>query len=421
MRMLTDGLVMSLDTLGDGVRVSVKDLIDMVGIPTTAGSFAVARMAVPAERDAACLTGVRAADARIVGRTAMHELAYGISGINAWQGTPTNPLDASRVPGGSSSGAAVSVATGVADVALGSDTGGSVRIPAACCGVAGLKTTWGRIPLDGVWPLAPSLDTIGPLARDVAGLVLGMQLLEPGFTPIDRSVRIGRLPVAAHPDIDAAITRALGGLDVVAVPDRAFSPAIGALGREYGPTAPAALISVATITRALTAAGVGASAKHFPGLGRVQVNTDRAAGGDPATVADDPALRPFAAAARAGAIAIMMSSARYPQLDAAAPAVFSTMVITGLLRGRLGFDGLVVSDDLSTAGALADVPVADRAVRFLQAGGDLALLVDPTTYPAMLSAVRHQAAASAAFHDRLLDAALQVLLSKVRVDLLPCP
>ena len=219
MRMLNDGLVMSLDTRGDGVRVSVKDLIDMAGIPTTAGSLAVARTAPPAERDAACLTGVRAAGARIVGRTAMHELAYGISGINAWQGTPTNPLDASRVPGGSSSGAAVSVATGAADVALGSDTGGSVRIPAACCGVAGLKTTWGRIPLDGVWPLAPSLDTIGPLARDVAGLVLGMQLLEPGFTPIDRSVRIGRLPVAANPDIDAAMTRALGGLDVVTVPE----------------------------------------------------------------------------------------------------------------------------------------------------------------------------------------------------------
>ena len=234
MRMLSDGFCERLDTTGDGVRVSVKDLIDMVGIPTTAGSLAVARTALPAARDAACLAGARAAGARLVGRTAMHELAYGISGINAWQGTPTNPLDPGRVPGGSSSGAAVSVALGDADVAFGSDTGGSVRIPAACCGVAGLKTTWGRVPLDGVWPLAPSLDTIGPLARDIAGLVLGMQLLEPGFAPLTREVRIGRLPVAAHPDIDAAIDRALGGLDVVAVPElldgwTAATPAGGVL------------------------------------------------------------------------------------------------------------------------------------------------------------------------------------------------
>ena len=93
-----------------------------------------------------------------------------------------NPLDPRLVPGGSSSGSAVAVATDEADVAYGSDTGGSVRIPSACCGTAGLKTTWGRISLEGVWPLSPSFDTVGPMARDVAGLVTGMQLLEPGFT-----------------------------------------------------------------------------------------------------------------------------------------------------------------------------------------------------------------------------------------------
>ena len=280
MRMLTDGMMLRLDTRGDGVRVSVKDLIDMVGIPTTAGSLAVARTARPAARDAACLAGVRAAGARIVGRTAMHELAYGISGINAWQGTPTNPLDASRVPGGSSSGAAVSVATGAADVALGSDTGGSVRIPAACCGVAGLKTTWGRIALDGVWPLAPSLDTIGPLARDVAGLVLGMQLLEPGFTPIDRAVRIGRLPVPAHPEIDDALTRALGGLDVVAVPElldgwATATPAGGVLlgaeaWRQHGPLVSAAGDAIGPDVLARFGAGELATAAEVEAAGRVR-------------------------------------------------------------------------------------------------------------------------------------------------------
>ncbi len=134
----------------------------MAGEVTTAGCRAVARRAVPAERDAACLKGARDAGARIVGRTNLHELALGVTGVNPWYGTPVNPLDPSLVPGGSSSGSAVAVATGEAEVAYGSDTGGSVRIPAACCGVAGLKTTWGRIPLDGVWPLAPSFDTVGP-------------------------------------------------------------------------------------------------------------------------------------------------------------------------------------------------------------------------------------------------------------------
>ena len=120
-----------------------------------------------------------------------------MTGVNPWYGTPVNPLDPRLVPGGSSSGSAVAVATGEADVAYGTDTGGSVRIPSACCGTAGLKTTWGRVPLDGVWPLSPSFDTVGPMARDVAGLVLGMELLEPGFvvgpaTPVRVGAPAGR-------------------------------------------------------------------------------------------------------------------------------------------------------------------------------------------------------------------------------------
>ncbi|HEY1650530.1 MAG TPA: amidase [Acidimicrobiales bacterium] len=200
------------ETSGPGVRLAVKDLIDMEGEPTTAGCRAVAARAQPAERDAACLAGARAAGARIVGRTNLHELALGVTGINPWYGTPVNPLDPTRVPGGSSSGSAVAVATGEADVAYGSDTGGSVRIPAACCGTAGLKTTFGRIQLDGVWPLSPSFDTVGPMARDVAGLVTGMQLLEPGFSPAGLGagddIQVGRLPIEADPAITAAIDEA---------------------------------------------------------------------------------------------------------------------------------------------------------------------------------------------------------------------
>jgi amidase len=200
------------ETSGPGVRLAVKDLIDMAGETTTAGCRAVADRAVPAARDAACLAGAREAGARIVGRTNLHELALGVTGVNQWYGTPVNPLDPTRVPGGSSSGSAVAVATDEADVAYGSDTGGSIRIPAACCGTAGLKTTWGRIPLDGVWPLAPSFDTVGPMARTVGGLVAGMQLLEPGFTVADldgADLAVGRLPIDADPAITAALDSAL--------------------------------------------------------------------------------------------------------------------------------------------------------------------------------------------------------------------
>ena len=201
------------ETSGSGVRLAVKDLIDMVGEPTTAGCRAVAKRAEPAGRNAACLAGAREAGARIVGRTNLHELALGVTGVNQWYGTPVNPLDPTRVPGGSSSGSAVAVATDEADVAYGSDTGGSIRIPAACCGIAGLKTTWGRIPLEGVWPLAPSFDTIGPMARTVAGLVTGMRLLEPGFSVGSQGeddLVVGRLPIEADPAITAALDRAVG-------------------------------------------------------------------------------------------------------------------------------------------------------------------------------------------------------------------
>ena len=148
--------------------------------------------------------------ARLVGKTNLHELAMLPIGTNPWYGTPVNPLDPARVPGGSSSGSAVAVANDDAEIALGSDTGGSIRVPAVCCGTTGLKTTHGRVPLDGVWPLAPSLDTVGPMARDVAGLVIGMQLLEPDFTvSVSPAGSIGRLRTSGLPEIEAAVDGAL--------------------------------------------------------------------------------------------------------------------------------------------------------------------------------------------------------------------
>jgi amidase len=228
--------ITKLDSAGSGVRVAVKDIVDVEGVPTTAGCRAVEREASPAERDAACLAGFRTANARLVGKTNLHELAMLPTGINPWFGTPVNPLDPRLIPGGSSSGSAVAVATGDADVAIGSDTGGSVRVPSACCGTAGLKTTHGRVSLDGVWPLAPSLDTIGPMAATVSGLTLGMQLFEPGFQAAEAPAQVvGRVRTSGNPDIEGAIDAALrtAEFDVVTVEWEEFQPGSQAFAPIY--------------------------------------------------------------------------------------------------------------------------------------------------------------------------------------------
>jgi amidase len=228
-----------LDAPGDGPRLAVKDCIDMAGLPTTVGCPVIAERARPAAADAPVVATARRSGARIVGKANLSELCWSADGMNAWSGTPVNPIDATLVPGGSSSGSAVAVATGEADVGYGTDTGGSVRIPAACCGIAGLKTTWGRIPAEGVYPLAPSLDTVGPLGRDVGAVELGMRLLEPGFTAPAYAgpMIIGRLrplrpALEIRPEIDAAVDAALAaaGFGTESVPDVDFGSALDVAG-----------------------------------------------------------------------------------------------------------------------------------------------------------------------------------------------
>ena len=200
-----------------GLPVSIKDLFDVAGEQTLAGSRALDDTP-PAERDAPIVARLRAAGAVLVGRTNMTEFAYSGVGINPHYGTPGNPYDRKRIPGGSSAGAPISIADGMAVVAIGTDTGGSVRIPAALCGTVGLKPTQMRIPRDGATPLSSTLDSIGPLANSVACCAIADAVMagEPARVPPGAEttgLRLG-VPKAVmlddlDPDVAAAFARTL--------------------------------------------------------------------------------------------------------------------------------------------------------------------------------------------------------------------
>ena len=217
------------------VRLAIKDNIDVEGVVTSAGSRYLAMNRPPASKDAPCLAIARERGVQIIGKTNLSEFASSPSGVNEYFGTPRNPFCfwTKRIPGGSSSGSAVAVAGGMADVAFGTDTAGSVRVPAACCGVVGLKTTHGLIPLEGIHPVEPEhLDTVGPLGKDIASTVVGMDLLERGFVsqyaaakaarPAASMIRVGRLRLnGTDPRVDAAIDAALKktGFQVIPLDD----------------------------------------------------------------------------------------------------------------------------------------------------------------------------------------------------------
>jgi beta-glucosidase-like glycosyl hydrolase len=190
-------------------------------------------------------------------------------------------------------------------------------------------------------------------------------------------------------------------------------PSTGSTAAQVGPAA-------RTVVDRLAAHRVVTSLKHFPGLGRVRGNTDTTAGvTDPTTTAGDDQVALFGSlAADPAAPMVMMSLATYPQLDPSAPAAFSRAVVTDLLRGRLGFSGPVISDDLGSAKSAQVLPAGERAVRFLAAGGTLVLTVDPAVAPVMIDAVVARAAADPAFSAQVDAAVRTALRAKVRAGLL---
>jgi amidase len=217
--------------------LAVKDNIEMKGVVTTDGSEYVAKTSSPAASDAECLAIARRRNVLIVGKTNLSEFGLAPSGLNEYFRTPKNPFSKWHkfIPGGSSSGSGVAVASGIADVAFGTDTAGSIRVPAACCGIVGLKPTFGLVSLKGVFPIEPEhLDTVGPMAKDVDHIVQGMDLLQNGFAaryrtalaakPLAKRIRIGRLYLSGtDPKIDQAIDDALARAQFQVIPlDQAF-------------------------------------------------------------------------------------------------------------------------------------------------------------------------------------------------------
>jgi aspartyl-tRNA(Asn)/glutamyl-tRNA(Gln) amidotransferase subunit A len=173
-----------------GVPVAVKDLIDQAGRVTTCGS---AFFRETPDRTAPAVRRLQDAGATVIGRTGLHEFAFGFSSENPHFGPVRNPWDPDTSAGGSSGGSAAAVAAGVVPIAIGTDTGGSVRVPAALCGCYGLKVTYGAIPLDGVFPLVPSIDTVGPIASSTAGLENAYRAMSHESAPLPelQSLRLG--------------------------------------------------------------------------------------------------------------------------------------------------------------------------------------------------------------------------------------
>ncbi|RDJ99665.1 amidase [Paraburkholderia lacunae] len=204
--------IQTLSLGGSGPSIAIKDSIDIAGYATTAASRALADTP-PAQQHAEVVERLLAAGWHIAGKANMHELAFGMTGINDYTGTPLNPQDATRIPGGSSSGSAAAVGLKLADAALGTDTGGSIRGPAACCGVIGLKPTYGRVSRRGVAPRESSLDCVGPFAREMQMMVAAMEAITADFDAraaqaLQGTCNVGVVQVDAMSEINRALARA---------------------------------------------------------------------------------------------------------------------------------------------------------------------------------------------------------------------
>ncbi|MFF5288047.1 glycoside hydrolase family 3 N-terminal domain-containing protein [Paractinoplanes globisporus] len=312
---------------------------------------------------------------------------------------------------------------------------------------SGLGDTVRRYHLGGVFLHGRSTNSAAELRGDIAALQkqsalpLLISLDQEGgnvqtlkgadFPRIPTAQALGAGPVTTVRDTNRDSARRLAGIgvtinlapvaDTVPASVGEDNPPIGYWHRQFGSDPVRVAADIRAIVPASQGAGVLTTLKHFPGLGRVRANTDTSTKAvDTTTTANDPYLEPFRAGIQAGSAAVMISSAGYPRLDSSAIAAFSGPIITGLLRERLGFRGLVMSDDLGAAVAVSGVPVGQRAVRFVAAGGDQVLTIRPPDAAPMAAALIDRAGQDPAFRARLTDAARHVLQAKARAGLLTC-
>jgi beta-N-acetylhexosaminidase len=311
---------------------------------------------------------------------------------------------------------------GSGDALAGSGPGGlflAGRSDAPAAELAATAERWQSLaPGPGLWV---AVDQEGGAVQSLRG---------PGFEPLPSAREQGALPpgelAALAEGIGAALRGAGLNLDLAPVADvvpagtEAANAPIGAHDRHYGSTPQSVTAAAGRVVDGLARADVTATLKHFPGLGRVQGNTDTTAGvTDPTTTADDEQVAVFADLADSPAAPfVMVSSAIYLQIDPTEQAAFSPAVVTDLLRDELGFDGVVISDDLGNARAVRDVAPGERAVRFLAAGGTLVLTVEAAIVPEMIDAVLQRSDADPAFAATVDDAVRTALLAKDRAGLL---
>nr|WP_315267607.1 glycoside hydrolase family 3 N-terminal domain-containing protein [Microbacterium lemovicicum] len=256
------------------------------------------------------------------------------------------------------------------------------------------------------------------------------QLRGPGFSDLPSGVEQGLLPGDAlrqsAQSWGAELAAAGVNLNLAPVADTVpadlgrGNPPIGGYDRQYSSDPAAAASSVRAFVEGMSQAGVATTVKHFPGLGRVTGNTDVTAEGTTDTVTGAGDVGPFAAGIEAGAGVVMMSSAFYTQLDPANEAVFSSAIVTGLLRDRLGFEGVVMSDDIGVAAAVSSTAVEERATKFVAAGGDIALTADPAAVAPFHDSLMAAIAADPAFADRVEESATRVVQLKIDLGLASC-
>ena len=274
--------------------------------------------------------------------------------------------------------------------------------------------------------LAPAHVRLFIATDQEGGLV--QRLKGPGFATIPSAVEQGQQTPSAVRSFarewGSELRSAGVNLDLAPVldtvpPGNQSNPPIGDLDREYART-PRRVSSIGVaVANGLADARIASTAKHFPGLGRVTGNTDTTSGvTDTVTTRHDAYLQPFAAAVRAGVPFVMVSTADYSRIDPGTPAIFSRTIVSGMLRGDLGFRGVIVTDDIGAAAQVANVPPGLRAVRFIQAGGTMALTVSPSTVAPMATRLLERAQRNTAFRNMVNAAALTVLRAKAARGLL---